>query len=217
MRISELSRQSGLPVATIKFYLREGLLPPGKRTGRNQADYGSEHLSRLYLISTLTTVGRLPLSAVRQITAAVDDRGTKLDGLCRVINNALVPLDQEDKAGAIGTTARRQVDAFVDGLDWSVEPGAPGRSTLTQVLTALRLLGWNDDVDVFTPYQQAAAQIASQEVDTIPVDTDDEQAAVMLVARTVLFEVAWCTLRGMAHEHIIATRLNESSKTDQST
>ncbi|WJK43246.1 MerR family transcriptional regulator [Solwaraspora sp. WMMA2056] len=214
MRISELSQKSGLPVATIKFYLREGLLPPGKRTARNQADYGDDHLSRLYLITTLTVVGRLPLSAVREIVTALDDRGTQLDGLCRVINKALVPLDREEEAGSIGTTARYQVDTFVDGLNWNVEPGAPGRSTLTQVLTALRLLGWDDDVDVFVPYQQAAARIASREVDTIPVDADEDEAALMLVARTVLFEVAWCTLRGMAHEHIIAARAGKARKTD---
>ena len=46
MRISDLSRQSGVPVATIKFYLREQLLPPGEPTGRNQAVYLDRHLRR---------------------------------------------------------------------------------------------------------------------------------------------------------------------------
>lgn len=31
MRISELSRRSGVPMATIKYYRREGLLPEGAR------------------------------------------------------------------------------------------------------------------------------------------------------------------------------------------
>ena len=30
MLMAELSRRSGVPVATIKYYLREGLLPPGE-------------------------------------------------------------------------------------------------------------------------------------------------------------------------------------------
>src|SRR6266540_3706180 len=38
MRISDLGRKSGVPIATIKFYLRERLLPQGKPTGRNQAE-----------------------------------------------------------------------------------------------------------------------------------------------------------------------------------
>ena len=32
MRISDLSAQTGIPVATIKFYLRENLLQAGVRT-----------------------------------------------------------------------------------------------------------------------------------------------------------------------------------------
>ena len=38
--MAELSRtQRRRRIATIKYYLREGLLPPGTATGRNQADY----------------------------------------------------------------------------------------------------------------------------------------------------------------------------------
>src|SRR2546430_15817976 len=48
VRISDLSRQTGVPTATIKFYLREHLLPPGAMTARNQADYGSGHLRRVW-------------------------------------------------------------------------------------------------------------------------------------------------------------------------
>src|SRR2546430_9317670 len=50
VRISDLSRQTGVPTATIKFYLREHLLPPGAMTARNQADYGSEHLRRVWVV-----------------------------------------------------------------------------------------------------------------------------------------------------------------------
>ncbi|WP_346281659.1 MerR family DNA-binding transcriptional regulator, partial [Pseudonocardia sp.] len=32
MRMAELSARTGVPIPTIKFYLREGLLPPGERT-----------------------------------------------------------------------------------------------------------------------------------------------------------------------------------------
>ena len=41
MRIGELSRLSGVPVATIKYYLREGLLPPGVHSHPNQANYNT--------------------------------------------------------------------------------------------------------------------------------------------------------------------------------
>ena len=47
MRIAELSRRSGVSVPTIKYYLREGLLAAGERTGPNQARYDEAHLRRL--------------------------------------------------------------------------------------------------------------------------------------------------------------------------
>ena len=53
MRIAELSRDSGVPVPTIKYYVREGLLPPGELTSPNQAQYDASHLRRLRLIRAL--------------------------------------------------------------------------------------------------------------------------------------------------------------------
>src|SRR5690349_8570967 len=73
MRISELSRAAAVPVPTIKFYLREGLLPAGRATGRNQAQYGPAHVRRLRLIRALTTAGRLDLAAVREILGVLED------------------------------------------------------------------------------------------------------------------------------------------------
>ena len=37
MRISALAQATGLPVATVKYYLREGLLHPGVATSATQA------------------------------------------------------------------------------------------------------------------------------------------------------------------------------------
>ena len=46
IRIDELARRSGLTVDTIRFYQREGLLPPAARAGRAKV-YGQDHLDRL--------------------------------------------------------------------------------------------------------------------------------------------------------------------------
>ena len=53
MKISELSERSGVPVATVKFYIREGMLPRGEALSTTRAEYGEEHLTRLRLISAL--------------------------------------------------------------------------------------------------------------------------------------------------------------------
>src|SRR4051794_4149135 len=72
MRISELSRTTGVPVPTIKFYLREQLLAPGRATAKTQAEYDSTHVERLRLIRALTDVGRMSLATARTVLAAVD-------------------------------------------------------------------------------------------------------------------------------------------------
>lgn len=43
MKISELSRRTGVPVASIKYFLRQGLLPAGRATAATLAEYGEEH------------------------------------------------------------------------------------------------------------------------------------------------------------------------------
>lgn len=49
-KISELSRLASVPVPTIRFYLKEGLLGPAVKTGRTMAFYTDDHLERLSLI-----------------------------------------------------------------------------------------------------------------------------------------------------------------------
>jgi DNA-binding transcriptional MerR regulator len=196
MRISELGRQSGVPVATIKFYLREGLLPPGTPTARNQAEYDETHLARLRLMTILTGVGKLSLSSVREVLSAIDDKGLSVRGQCQVINRALFA-DRPGRA-EIGESARVSVDEFIDRLGWQVDRNSPGRGTLAHVLSALRRLGWDCDVEVFAPYADAAERVAAHEQECLPGDP-----AATLVARTVLFEVALAALRRMAHEHYL--------------
>jgi DNA-binding transcriptional MerR regulator len=56
-----LSAQTGIPVATIKFYLRGNLLHPGVRTAVTPAQYEQSHVARLRLIRALLGPGGLSL------------------------------------------------------------------------------------------------------------------------------------------------------------
>jgi len=73
MKISELSERSGVPLPTIKFYIREGLLPKGTSTTKNQADYGPDHLARLTLIRALKDDAGLGIEAIARALRAADD------------------------------------------------------------------------------------------------------------------------------------------------
>ena len=57
MELSELSSHTEIPVATIKFYLRENLLHEGVRTAATQAQYDQSHVARLRLIRALIGSG----------------------------------------------------------------------------------------------------------------------------------------------------------------
>lgn len=48
--IGELGERTGCPVQTIRYYEREGLLPPAGRTRGNYRLYGPPHLERLSFI-----------------------------------------------------------------------------------------------------------------------------------------------------------------------
>lgn len=65
LRMKDLIRESGLPRKTIHYYISEGLLPPGRKTGRNTAVYGREHQDRLQEICILREQKFLPVKAIK--------------------------------------------------------------------------------------------------------------------------------------------------------
>src|SRR6195256_299688 len=67
LKISELSERSGVPVATIHHYLREGLLPEPVRTSRNMAYYPPEFVERIKLIKQLQEERFMPLKLIRRV------------------------------------------------------------------------------------------------------------------------------------------------------
>jgi DNA-binding transcriptional MerR regulator len=72
-RIDDLAQRAQLTVDTIRYYQREGLLPPAERSGRLKL-YGSEHLRRLDRIRELQQ-RRFSLAAIK---ALLDEAGSGL-------------------------------------------------------------------------------------------------------------------------------------------
>ena len=75
LKMSELADASGVSAATIKHYLREGLLPPGEAVGATKAQYDESHVRRLRLVRALTEVAGMRLDDVRRVLDAIDDEG----------------------------------------------------------------------------------------------------------------------------------------------
>lgn len=200
MRISELSQRSGVPIPTIKFYLREDLLPSGEATAPRQAEYSEVHLRRLRLIRTLTEIGGLALRDVRTVLAAIADEKLSTHKVLGVAHHALGPPSEPDDAADV-TKAATEVDRFVSGLGWRVSAEAPARRTLARTLTSLRRLGREVDVDVFEPYARVADELAAWEVANIETNGSRGEAVEAVVVGTVVFEAALLALRRLAQEH----------------
>lgn len=66
-KMKDLCDATGLPRQAIHFYIQQGLLPPGHKTGRNMAWYGEAHLERLRLIKQLQHERFLPLKAIKAL------------------------------------------------------------------------------------------------------------------------------------------------------
>ncbi len=64
-RIDDLAQRAGVTVDTIRYYAREGLLPPPTRAGRHKL-YGTDHLERLARIKDLQE-RRFSLAAIRAV------------------------------------------------------------------------------------------------------------------------------------------------------
>ena len=126
MRLAELTRRSGVPRSTIKFYLREGLLPAGEPQGRNQARYGPRHLERLELIRALREVAGLPLEVITRVAQQLDRAHEQgWDAGADPVGEALraIYTPPERKLGraerAELEALRGEVRAFVAALPWT--------------------------------------------------------------------------------------------------
>lgn len=72
-RMKDLSERTGLPRQVIHFYIQQGLVPEGHKTGRNMAYYGEEHVERVRLVRRLQHERFLPLKAIRAMLEHRDD------------------------------------------------------------------------------------------------------------------------------------------------
>lgn len=206
MRLAELSERSGVSTATIKYYLREGLLPPGDRISTTQADYGEEHLRRLQLVRALIQVGRIPVATAREVLSAVSDdtldQNSRLGSAVGALPHGPAP-DESDPATA---TARRTAAELQRRLGWTVPPEYPACRMLVASLAALVRLGYPCGMDRLLPYGRLAERLASHDLDLIEefeAPTTQLEAAVAL---TVLYEPMLLSLRRMAHAQESARR-----------
>lgn len=203
MWMAELSKRSGLPVPTIKFYLRDGLLHPGEATGATRARYDESHVRRLRLIRALAEVAGLRLDAVRTILAAVDDESLPLH---QVVGSAHTQLSVKESAPAPSAEATQRVDQLLRSWKWRVAPGSEHRTALARALDTLAALDHPVSDELLGDYADAMASVARREVSVVR-GQDPETATERAVIGTVLLEPVLLVIRRMAQENVSARRL----------
>jgi DNA-binding transcriptional MerR regulator len=99
LKMAELAERSGVSAATIKHYLREGLLPEPVRTSRNMAYYPPDFVERIRLIKRLQEERFMPLKLIRDALAETDRPRTSRKA---VLERYEIPGNVLDRLGEIG-------------------------------------------------------------------------------------------------------------------
>ncbi|MGH3367914.1 MAG: MerR family transcriptional regulator [Nocardioidaceae bacterium] len=200
MQISELSARTQVPVPTVKYYLREGLLAPGVATSATRAEYDDQHVRRLRLIRALAEFAGLRLDQIRGVLSAVDDEQTSLhDALGSALGLHAPGAAPDDET-------RARVDALVRRWGWDVSEDSPHRDTLARALASLVSLDHPMPPEMLDLYGAELHRIATAEVESVPT-TSREEAVVHAVIGTLLVEPVLSSIRKMAHEEISSRRL----------
>lgn len=192
MRISELSARSGVAVPTIKYYLREGLVPEGERRSATQAEYDVAHLERLRLVRALVDSG-VSIAATRNVLSALDDPPPEAHHLLGVAHAAVTPAaDAEIDLSA--------AEKLATGLGW--QPGMCDDRVLAEVARALEAIdraGFEVPADVMPVYLRSIRAMADAEIANVPAESI-EAAVRYVVLGSVIVEPLLLALRRVAEQ-----------------
>jgi DNA-binding transcriptional MerR regulator len=184
-RMKDLCEATGLPRQAIHFYIQQGLLPAGRKTGRNMAWYTEEHLDRLHLIKKLQHERFLPLKAIKALFDGEDDvfsprqhaflAGVKerLAESLKTSEDRSPTLTPTEIATQTGIDPKDVERAFELGLVGGVQSNGSLRIAaadvwIFEVFGKVRALGFTPDlgfgVEDMALYQDAIANLLNDEV-----------------------------------------------------
>lgn len=205
MRISQLATESGTPVATIKYYLREHLLHEGRLTSATQAQYDQTHVRRLQLIRALLGPGGLSIAATRELLGWIDDPPDSQHDLLGVAHHAVqrpAPVDVD-----LGP-----VRELLERWGWRIDPqDQTTPAALAEALHGLAAADFELPDGVLDVYAGLMRQVAETEIAGVP--TDSREAVVRyVVLGTVLVEPVLLALRRLAEQDASARRFGRTRR-----
>lgn len=209
MRFNELCSRSGCAPATVKYYLREGLLHHGATISAREADYDESHVERLRLIRALREIGDLPIAAVRDVVTAIETPRLDVHDVLGRAVHALGPPPVDAVGGS--EAERREVLAYLEEIQWIVSPDAPAIDLLASILARVRVYWGDVGPHIFDRYRVAIDALAAGDLEVIG-DIDDMDSTIRrMVVGTVLWDGAIIALRRLAAENHSRRRYSGSS------
>lgn len=200
MRMAELSRTTGVPVATIKYYQREQLLHPAEKTGPTQSVYDDTHVRRLQLILALVEVGKLAINSVRSVLTALDSDAP----LLYTFDIAQQSVSEHLSVDELDPRALARADEFMEG--WRVSPANPGRLAAAHVMQSFDQAGQDIQPAWFARYAESAMIAAQADLDEVDARAGREAKAEIVVVGTVLGDAMFSGFRRAAQEHVASER-----------
>lgn len=202
MRISELVQRSGVPLATIKYYIREGLLMPGETTSATQARYGDQHLRRLNLIRALTDVAGLPLQKAGIVIGLIEHPQPRLFDTLGQAVAALPPYaDANEKA------EYPRAQAALEKLGQVYDPQYAAVAQFERALAAAESVGLAMSDERLLGYGRHIMGIAELDIDQVPTGTVHD-AVEHSVLGTALYEPIILAMRRLAHQDLAARQFS---------
>ncbi len=160
MQLKELSGLTGVSAASIKYYLREGLLPAGENVTATRALYSATHVERLELIKALRQVVGLTIEQIRTLLKMADDGAPRL-ALLAAVQRVVLKLDASATArGAVGTPP---ADAVVRLRGWPDYP-SDARNALDAHLDLMESLNIPVPVELLDTYSKAMDDVAAVDI-----------------------------------------------------
>lgn len=199
MKISELSSRSGVPVATVKFYVREGLVASGERTSANQVQYDETHVARLRLVRAFIDVGGLSVAGAKAVLAAIDDESLPFGVAVGVAAHSLPVLPASE--GATTGRGKRDLEALIAERGWIVDETNAGRALTARVIDDYAALGREDLITSLATYADAAEAVAKVDIQLVAEAAGRADQTATVVIGTVLGDALFAGLRRIAHEN----------------
>lgn len=202
-----------MPAATIKYYVREGLVPGGERTGYNQVDYGEEHVRRIRLVRALVETGSLPIAKVREVLEKASDPERDIDGALGVAAHVMA---RTSEVAEPGQDDLREAYAIAERNGWNTALLEHDRvKMLADVIGTLRLLDMEALIDRADDYARAARIVAETDIEMLASLSDRDEILETMILGTVLGDALFAAMRRLAHIEMSGRRFKAPPETDE--